>query len=192
MSVAGKHGISENTPKNIQFGAGTIHRGLKYSNSTWNMAETVVGATSGGSTLNITPEVTTVEVDGAMVKVKGFNVKTGETVTMEINFIELSKDIIKSATLGADGTAEDTNYEMIESKSAIEEGDYWENVAFVGKTLDGKDIIAILDNAICTSGLSLNPQNKAGTVAKVTFECTAELTDELDKLPWRIYYPAAS
>ena len=64
---------------------------------------------------------------------------------------------------------------MIESKSAIAAGDYCENVAFIGETLDGKNIIAILDNALCTSGLSLNPQNKAGTVATLTFECSAEI-----------------
>ena len=174
MSVAGKHGVSENTAKNIQFGAGTIHKGLKYDSSAWNYDASIVGATSGGSTLTITPEITTMEVDGALVRVKGLDVKTGETATMEINFIELSKDIVKAATLGAAGTSEDTtNYDMIESKSAIAAGDYWENVAFVGQTLDGKDIIAILDNALCTSGLSLNPQNKAGTVATLTFECSA-------------------
>lgn len=193
MSVAGKHGVSENTPKNIQFGAGTIHKGLKYDSNAWNYDASIVGATSGGSTLTITPEITTMEVDGALVRVKGLDVKTGEIATMEINFIELSKDIVKAAVLGAAGTSEDTaNYDMIESKSAIAAGDYWENVAFVGKTLDGKDIIAILDNALCTSGLSLNPQNKAGTVATLTFECSAEMTGDLDKLPWRIYYPKAS
>lgn len=190
MSVAGKHGVSENTPKNIQFGAGTIHKGLKYEGSSWNFEASIVGATSGGSKLDIVPEVTPIEVDGALVKVKGLDVKTGETATMEINFIELSADIVKAATIGASGTSEDaTNYDMIESKSAIAAGDYWENVAFVGQTLEGKNIIAILENAICTSGLSINPQNKTGTVATVTFECTAENTGDLDKLPWKIYYP---
>ena len=89
MSVAGKHGVSENTPKNIQFGAGTIHKGLKYDSNAWNYDASIVGATSGGSTLTITPEITTMEVDGALVRVKGLDVKTGETATMEINFIEL-------------------------------------------------------------------------------------------------------
>ena len=30
MSKEGKTGVSANTPKNIMFGAGTIHKGLKY------------------------------------------------------------------------------------------------------------------------------------------------------------------
>lgn len=193
MSKEGKTGVSANTPKNIMFGAGTIHKGLKYTSNAWNFDDTIVGATSGGSKLSIVPEITNVEVDGALVKTKGLTVKTGETATMEINFIELTKDIIKAATIGADGTSDDTaNYDVIESKANIATGDYWENIAFVGKTLDGKNIIAIMDNALCTSGFEQEGKNKEGAVGKYTFECHAELTSDLDTLPWHIYYPKAS
>lgn len=192
MSTEGKTGVTSNTPKNILFGAGTIHKNLKYTGSTWNFAESLMGATSGGSKLSIVPEVTQVEVDGALVKVKGLNVKTGETATMEINFIELTKDIIKAATIGADGTSEDTTFDLIESKAQIAEGDYFDNIAFVGKTLEGKSVIAILDNALCTSGFEQEGKNKEGTVGKYTFECHAEIGGDLDTLPWHIYYPKAS
>ena len=193
MSKEGKTGVSANTPKNIMFGAGTIHKGLKYTSNAWNFDDTIVGATSGGSKLSIVPEITNVEVDGALVKTKGLTVKTGETATMEINFIELTKDIIKAATIGADGTSDDTaNYDVIESKANIATGDYWENIAFVGKTLEGKNIIAIMDNALCTSGFEQEGKNKEGAVGKYTFECHADLTSELDTLPWHIYYPKAS
>lgn len=193
MSKEGKTGVSANTPKNIMFGAGTIHKGLKYEGSSWNFDETIIGATSGGSKLSIVPEITNIEVDGALVKAKGLTVKTGETATMEINFLELTKDIIKAATIGADGTSDDaSNYDLIESKANIATGDYWENIAFVGKTLEGKNIIAILDNALCTSGFEQEGKNKEGAVGKYTFECHAELTSDLDTLPWHIYYPKAS
>lgn len=193
MSKEGKTGVTANTPKNIMFGAGTIHKGLKHEGGTWNFASTIVGATSGGSKLSIVPEITNVEVDGALVKTKGLTVKTGETASMEINFIELTKDIIKAATIGADGASEDTaNYDVIESKANIAEGDYWDNIAFVGKTLDGRNIIAILDNALCTSGFEQEGKNKEGAIGKYTFECHAELTGDLDTLPWHIYYPKAS
>lgn len=191
--ITGKNGVTENTPKNILFGAGTIHKGLKYTSNAWNFEASVVGATSGGSKLSIVPEVTNVEVDGALVPVKGLAVKTGEKATMEVNFIELTEDIIKAATLGAAGTSADaTNYDVIESKSDITTGDYWENIAFVGKTLEGKNIIAILDNALCTSGFEQEGKNKEGAIGKYTFECYAELGSDLDKLPWHIYYPKAA
>lgn len=195
MAKEGKTGVTANTPKNILFGAGTIHKGLAYSasDSKWNFDETIVGATSGGSKLTITPEITTVEVDGALVKAKGLNVKTGETAVMEVNFIELTEDIIKAGTLGTSGTSEDTsNYNVIVSKDSITDGDYWENIAFVGKTLDGKNIIAILPNALCTSGFEQEGKNKEGSIGTYTFECHAELASDLDELPWKIYYPKAT
>ena len=192
MAATGKTGVSAKTPENILFGAGTIHKNLKYSTNTWNFDESIIGATSGGSKLTITPEVTTVELDGALVKAKGLDVKTGETATMEINFAELNKDILKVATMGKAGTSADTNYDVIESKESIEAGDYFDNIAFVGKTLDGKNVIAILDNALCTSGMELEGKNKEAGVIALTFESYAELTSSLDKLPWHIYYPVAT
>lgn len=193
MAKAGKTGVSKNTPKNILFGAGTIHKGLKYTTNAWNLDESIVGATSGGSKLSIVPEVTDIEVDGALVKTKGLRVKTGETATLEINFIELTEDLIKASTLGKTGTSEDTTgYNVIIPKADIEEGDYWENIAFVGKTAEGKNIIAILENALCTSGFEQEGKNKEGSIGKYTFESHAELTGDLDTLPWKIYYPKAS
>ena len=41
-----------------------------------------MGATSGGSKLSIIPEVTKIEVDGALVAAKGLTVKTGETANI--------------------------------------------------------------------------------------------------------------
>lgn len=190
MSNAGKHGVTAKTPKNILFGAGTIHKGLKHvPESGWNFEQTIVGATSGGSKLSIVPEITPVEIDGALVKAKGLQVKTGETATMEINLAELTKDIILAATFGKEGTSADDAFDLIESKTDIEEGDYWENIAFVGKTLAGEHVIAILDNALCTSGFNNEGKNKEGSIGAYTFECTADLTGDLETLPWHIYYP---
>ena len=182
-------GITEKTPGNIPFGAGTIHRGLKFTENKWNFAESLVGATSGGSKFEIVPEVTQVEVDGALVAVKELDVKQGEAATMEVNFIELTPDIIKASVIGQAGTSDVTGYSVIESKSMIEEGDYWENIAFVGKTLTGQPIIVIMDNALCTSGLSIEGKNKEAGVGKYTFRCSQEITGDLTTLPYKIYYP---
>lgn len=192
----GRNGITKNTPKNILFGAGTIHKGLKYTagsgSGSWNFEETIVGATNGGSKLSIVPELYDVPLDGANVAVKGLKVKTGETATMEVNFAELTEDIIKSATIGQTGDSDDTSYNLIKSKEDIGIGDYWENVAFVGKTLEGKNIIAIMENALITSGFSTEGKNKESAVGTYTFTCHADgEADSFDMLPWAIYYPNA-
>ena len=191
--VEGRNGITADTPKRILFGAGTIHKGLKYTSNAWNFDSTIVGATNGGSKLSIVPELYDVPLDGANVAVKGLKVKTGETATMEVNFAELTEDIIKAATIGKAGTPEDTTYNLIESKADIAVGDYWENVAFVGRTLEGKNIIAILENALITSGMETEGKNKESAVGTYTFACHAAAdSDSFDTLPWKIYYPKAT
>ena len=188
--IEGKNGVTANTTKNILFGAGTIHKGLKYTEGAgWNFAESCIGATSGGSKLSIIPEVYDVPVDGADVLVKGLRVKTGEKATMEINLIELSSEMIAAAAMGALGTSDVDGYDMIESKPDIEIGDYLDNIAFVGKMLNNQPVIAIMENALCTTGFEQEGKNKEGAVGKYTFECHADPDSDMDKLPWRIYYP---
>lgn len=184
----GMSGVTAKTPKELVFGAGTIHKGLKYDTK-WNFEESIVGATSEGTKLNIVPEVTAVTADGLHVPMKGMQRKTGETATMEAKFIVLTPDIIKAATLGADGAAAADGSAMIESKADITDDDYWENVAFVGVTLEDKPVIVILDNALCKTGMSLETKDKENAAITMTFECHAELGADPDKLPWRIIYP---
>lgn len=183
-------GITENTPKTVMLGAGTIHKGLEFESGAWNFADSLICATSGGSKLSITPEFYDIPVDGALVKVKGLTVKVGETATLEINPIELTPEILKMAVIGDEAaSATATGYNEIKSRARIESGDYVENLGYVGKTIEGKPIIIVFDYALCTSGLELEGKNKEAAVPAFTFECMADLTPEADVLPWHIYYP---
>lgn len=183
-------GITENTPKTVMLGAGTIHKGLTFSGGAWNFAESLICATSGGSKLSIVPEFYDVPVDGALVKVKGLTVKVGETATLEINPIELTGEILKMAVIANSAASETvTGYTELTSRAIINAGDYLENMGYVGKTIDGTPIIIIFDNALCTSGLELEGKNKEAAIPKFVFECFADLSPEADTLPWHIYFP---
>ena len=76
-------GITEATPGNVLFGAGTVHAGLEFKTNAWNFAESLLCATNGGSKVSITKELYDVPVDGALVKIKDLAVKVGETATMD-------------------------------------------------------------------------------------------------------------
>ena len=183
-------GITQNTPKTVMLGAGTIHKGLTFSGGAWNFTESLICATSGGSKLSIVPEFYDVPVDGALVKVKGLTVKVGETATLEINPIELTGEILKMAVIANSAASETvTGYTELTSRAIINAGDYLENMGYVGKTIDGTPIIIIFDNALCTSGLELEGKNKEAAIPKFVFECFADLSPEADTLPWHIYYP---
>ena len=188
MGVIGKHGVSSSTPENILLGAGTIHKNLTFSSGAWS--GDIIGATSGGNSVEIKGEIVNIELDGALVKVKGLAVMQGGTATMEVNFAELSTDIMKMAMIGAEGASDADGYTMIQPKANIEEGDYVENFAFVGKTANGKkDIIVIMENALCTSGLKIEGKGKENSVIALTMEAYANNEGDLDRIPVRIYYP---
>lgn len=189
-------GITENTPKTIMLGAGTIHKGLAFTKAesggtgAWNFKDSLICATSGGSKLSITPEFYDVPVDGALVKIKGLTAKVGETATLEINPVELTPEVLKMAVIGDSKTSTTaTGYDEITSRAVITAGDYINNLGYVGKTIEGKPIIIIFDNALCTSGFELEGKNKEAAVPKFIFECFADLSPEADTLPWHIYYP---
>ena len=186
--ILGKHGISANTPGSILLGAGTYHKNLKFESGKWT--GDCIGATSGGGKVSIVGEFVDLELDGALVKVKGLTVKQGGTASMEINFVELSTDMLKTTTLFEVGESDADGFSMLKDKAHITEGDYLENFGFVGMTADGsKQIIIIFDYAICTSGLELEGKNKENSVIKATLEACADIEGDLDALPVRIYYP---
>ncbi len=189
MAKAGKSGVTTNTPDHIILGAGTIHKNLKEDNNWANLEESIIGATKGGSTLSIAPEFHKIEADGSLVPVKGLTFKVGEAATLTVNFLEITKELLKLAVVGKDGTSANTEYDVIETKADIEEGDYLENIAFVGKTAKGKKIIVILYNALCTSGLELEGKNKEEGIVKLVFESHAELDGAHDTVGVKVYYP---
>lgn len=186
-------GVSEDTPKSIMLGAGTLYKNLEYSTESKKWTGTILGATSGGTKLSITPEITDIEVDGVLVKAKGLRQKTGETAQIETNMVEITKEYLQSTVIGEAGTSEDARFDVIESKELIDDDDYIKNFAYVGFRTDGSPIVIIFDFAICTSGLSAEGKNKGATVIPATFECVADLKagGKTNKLPYHIYVPKA-
>ncbi len=231
-----KHGVTDKTPGNMMFGAGTVHKNLKFgyhvttakpadwsTNYTsyytrsgsegsyeysavtgdsapswsantyyyqgWNFKESLLCATKGGNKLSITPNIKRVEPDGALVAVKGLDLKRGETAKLEVNMLEVSANEIAAGVIGKNVTSDATGYNLIESKADIEDTDYSDNIAYVGNKTNGTPVIVILDNAIYTNGIELEGKDDDPSVLKATFECYADIDSNLDILPYHVYYP---
>ena len=152
--------------------------------------ENVLGATNGGNKLSIVPEITPIEVDGAVVEIKGLNQKTGETGTLEVNLAQHTIESIKRAIVGKEVDSLIKGYTQIQTKSLIELSDYLDNIAYVGTMTDGTEIIAIMENVICSSGFVLEGKNKETSVVATTFKSTADFKSGVyDTLPIYIFYP---
>ncbi len=152
--------------------------------------ENVLGATSGGNKVSIVPEITPIEVDGAVVEIKGLNQKTGESATLEVNLAQHTIESFKRAIVGKEVDSLVKGYKQIQTKSLIELSDYMDNIAYVGTMTDGTEVIVILENAICSSGLEIEGKNKETAVTKTTFKATADFASGIyDTLPVYIFYP---
>lgn len=151
--------------------------------------EYVLGATSGGNKLSILSELVPIEVDGALVKVKGLTQKQGETGSLETNLAQHTKESFIRAIIGKEQESLIKGYHQLTTKNLLEASDYLDNIAFVGTMSDGTECVIILENALCTSGLELEPKNKETAVLKAVFECNADFDDAHDTLPIFIFVP---
>ncbi len=186
------HGITTDTTSNMLLGAGVLYRNLTYTQgSGWT--GTVLGATSGGIKFRYEPTWLEVEVDGATVAVKGITrQKIGESASLEGQMTELSPDLLQlafhmDAQTAAEGDPE--GYLRYATKTTVE-GDYLENVAYVGTLSGGEPLIVILPNALCTEAIQMETKNATQNTYSVKFECTADCTaDALNRLGVTIYFP---
>lgn len=153
--------------------------------------ENVLGATSGGNKVTIASEFTDLEIDGATVKVKGLStLKVGETGSLETNLVQHNIESFKRAIVGKEVDSLIKGFSQVVTKPLIELSDYLDNVAYVGSMTSGQEVIIIMENALCTSGLPIEGKNKEATVLAATFECSADFKSGVfDTLPIYIFMP---
>nr|DAE72289.1 MAG TPA: major tail protein [Caudoviricetes sp.] len=199
---AGQHGMTRNTLERIWLGAGTIHKGLTLTtgttggNAQFNFEKTLLCATSGGNSLEITSTLYDVPIDGVGIKVYGGVVKTGETGTMTINALDMTPELLNHALFSDLTDSQGAKDYLIGSTGQkIEEKHWIDNLAYVGETLkDRKPIVIIFEKAICTSGAKVDGKSFEASVLPLTFEAYRAYSDNdrMTGLNIRIYYPKTS
>lgn len=193
-----KTGYTEKTADNYLINSATIFTGVKYSAEEGFTGE-LHGATAGGVTLTIEQTYRDIEVDSTShMKLKGNKVLEAATATATANMKEITAETIRRSLNGTIADAEEgeapAGYKIIRTKRLLEDIDYLENIAIVG-TLSGtkEPVIAILDNALCTSGLELGTEDNNEAVIEQTYEAHADHEQlEKDEFPWKILYPDTS
>ena len=190
-----KTGYSDKTSKSYLINAGTIFTNVKYTELD-GFTGVLHGATSGGVSLTIEQEYRDIEVDGTgYTKVKGNKLLVSASAKAKANMKEITAETIRRSLNGSlrEATADEapTGYKIIESKRHLEDSDYLTNIAIVG-TLSGtkEPIIAILDNALCISGLETSMEDDEEAIIEQEYEAHADHEQLVaEKLPWKILYP---
>lgn len=183
-------GITQGTPAKLPFGAGVYFQGVTYNEKAAPTSEeiktAIIGATQDGGTLTITPELFAPELDGATVAIKELQQKVGETAQMEVSIAELSADLAARFAIGKITDSTDKKYDVITS-SELRAGHFYEGFGYYGKFTDGRPIIIIFKNALCTSGFTTDAKNKTNSVFKGTFVCHSDIEYGTNKLPYAIF-----
>ena len=184
-------GITQGTPSKILFGAGVYFKGVPYSEKEAPTEETikaaVIGATQEGGTLTITPEFFAPELDGALVAVKELQKKVGETAIMEVSLAELTADLMKNQVIGKKGESTDKKYDVVTSDDQVRPNHFYEGFGYYGAYFDGRPMIIIFKQALCTSGFTTDSKNKTNSVFKGTFTCMSDLEYGVTRLPYAIF-----
>ena len=189
MTLA-KNGVTADTLKNIFKGSGTVYKNLTFTTDAWT--GTVLGATSGGNSIEITPDLGQFDIDGVLVPVMGADYINSYTAKATVKLVEAKQEAIKLATLAEAGTSADATMDLLQLKDHVDAtagtGDYVDNISVVFNSADDdSSIIFVLENAICTSGLKFDGTQKDPTVLELTFEPRAAALTAATTLPVKIY-----
>ena len=185
-----KSGITAGTPAKILFGAGVYFQGVEYSETVAPTEEAIkaaiIGATQDGGTLTITPEFFAPELDGATVALMELQQKVGETAQMDISYAELTADLMSKMAIGKVGESTDGEYDVVTS-SVLKKDHFYKGFGYYGEFLDGRPIIILFKNALCTSGFTTDAKNKTNSVFKGTMACQSDIEYGTTKLPYAIF-----
>jgi hypothetical protein len=183
MNSTNTIGFTTNTPNNLLIDAGAVYKNYGLS------SEALIGATSGGNEFAIAIKTRDVKVDGLKGTVKGLTRIISTDVTLKVNMLELTTDILKMALMGVVDTSINAGYDTITGKTEIALTDYIDNIAIVGR-LSGslQPVIIILKNALSSDGIKFSAKDSTDNVLPVTF------TGSIDPLnptisPYEIRYP---
>ena len=185
-----KSGITAGTPAKILFGAGVYFQGVEYNEAVAPTEEAIkaaiIGATQEGGTLTITPEFFAPELDGATVAIMELQQKVSETAQMEVSFVEMTADMMSKMAIGKVTESTDKNYDVVTS-SVLMKDHFYKGFGYYGEFIDGRPIIILFKNALCTSGFTTDSKNKTNSVFKGTMACQSDIAYGTTKLPYAIF-----
>lgn len=173
--------VTVETINNLQVDAGMLLKNFDFSSAT--DAESLMalivskevqdaswmGATKGGVNVQENRTFWSPEFDGKRMSYKGEKQFENCEPKMTGTLVEYTPENVKAVSGIADMTT-NGSITSIQPKASIREGDYFDNIVFVSNR--GKDglYVAELKNALCTSGM--NSQSEDKNIGTLPFEFT--------------------
>ena len=184
-------GLTSNTRKNIQLDAGALYKNYTPGTDTPATASAkLIGATEGGATISIVPEIRQIPVDGVKGPTKGYEVMESVTATLAANIKEVTAESVKLALAAATvDTTDLASYSKITIDEEILDADYISNITWIGKISGSSNpVMIVLKNVLCLNGFNFAVADKSEGVVPVTLTAHYDVSD-LEDVPVEIYIP---
>jgi hypothetical protein len=142
---------------------------LVYANNT--STPVLLGATSGGSKVDITKNIIDVKYDGAYGKTKGLRRVSTVDAKVTVNYLRID---YTNLTYGipvtvSDGTDQDGTYKEIAFDLEFASGDVLDDLTLIGQYFDGQVCRIQLDNALCVDKIELDFKEKDHVTAQIVY-----------------------
>lgn len=188
-------GLTAQTKKNIQLDAGALYKNYVPASDTPSTATAkLIGATEGGASLSIVPEVRQIAVDGAKGPTKGFEVIDSWTATLSATMKEVKAETVQLAlgSATATTTTAPADYTKVAPNADYADADYLTNITWIGKIIGSANpVMIVLKNALCTNGFSMQAADKAEGTFDVVLTAHYDVAN-LDEVPVEFYLPTVS
>lgn len=127
----------------------------------------VLGATRGNSSLEIDKEIKEIEYDGAYGVQKGMRRYSRYVPRFKVNLLSLNYTNLGYACPVT--VTDKGDYHEIAFDLNIEDADYATNITFVGVTLDGLALVAILENPLQDGNMDFEFKEKDEVVPELQY-----------------------
>ena len=151
--------------KDILLGEGVLY--VDYG----EVGEAVIGATRGGSKVEIERVIKEVAYDGSMGATKGMRRTERFVVKMIINFLKLTYTnfVYGLNAAVADGADQDGTYKKITFNTTFASTDLLTNITFKGYKANGKYCIITIGNALDIGNIGLEFKEKDEVISERTY-----------------------
>lgn len=167
-------------PNNILLGEGAI-----YFNYGIEGSEAIAGATRGDGKFERKTKWHEIDYNGKKGKSKGLTRKLGSDITLSFGALELCPDNLSKFYADLEVDTTDLQFDKVTAKEEITDTDYIDNIAFVGKSKGGKEVIIVIKNALGDGDMELAFKDGDEVVSDVVFSATYDPNNDSIE-PWEI------
>lgn len=147
-----------------------------------------LGMTRGGGTFTCTREMRQVEADGIRYRFVGDTFVDSADAYLSTTLIQVGDPAVLKNAIGTVTTTATTGKTVLKMKTRLEEGDYLEDLCWVGDIADGGLVVIHLANAFNTADIAITITDKGELTLPVEFHAFQSDVEDYDYAPFEIIF----